>query len=71
MRYAFETLNLNRVWLHAFEYNKGGLRAYEKVGFKREGVLRQDCFREGRYWDTIVMGLLREEWLERRRSESL
>ena len=62
VRYAFETLNLNRVWLHAFEYNQGGLRAYEKVGFRREGVLRQDCFRDGRYWDTIVMGVLREDW---------
>jgi RimJ/RimL family protein N-acetyltransferase len=62
VRYAFETLNLNRVWLHAYEYNKAGLRAYEKVGFKKEGVLRQDCYREGRYWDTIVMGILREDW---------
>jgi RimJ/RimL family protein N-acetyltransferase len=60
--YAFETLNLNRVWLHAFEYNPRGLRAYEKAGFRREGVLRQDTFRDGRYWDTIVMAVLREEW---------
>jgi RimJ/RimL family protein N-acetyltransferase len=62
VRYAFDTLNLNRVWLHVFEFNERGLRAYEKVGFKREGVLRQNCFRDGRYWDTIVMGVLRDEW---------
>jgi ribosomal-protein-alanine N-acetyltransferase len=62
VRYAFETLNLNRVWLQAYEYNQGGLRAYEKVGFQREGVQRQDCFREGRYWDTILMAILREDW---------
>jgi [ribosomal protein S5]-alanine N-acetyltransferase len=62
VRYAFETLNLNRVWLQAFEYNPSGLRAYEKVGFRREGVLRQDCYREGRYWDTIIMGILRADW---------
>lgn len=60
--YAFETLNLNRVWLHVYEYNGRGLRAYEKVGFRREGVLRQDIFRDGRYWDTITMAILREEW---------
>jgi RimJ/RimL family protein N-acetyltransferase len=60
--HAFETLNLNRVWLHVYEYNPRGIRAYEKVGFKREGVLRQDNFRDGRYWDTIVMGILRDEW---------
>jgi RimJ/RimL family protein N-acetyltransferase len=62
VRHAFETLNLNRVWLQVYEYNQRGLRAYEKVGFKKEGVLRQDNFREGRYWDTIIMAILREEW---------
>jgi [ribosomal protein S5]-alanine N-acetyltransferase len=62
LRYAFQTLNLNRVWLHVFEYNPRGLRAYEKAGFRKEGVLRQDNFREGRYWDTVVMGVLRDEW---------
>jgi RimJ/RimL family protein N-acetyltransferase len=60
--YAFETLNLNRVWLQVYEYNARGLRAYEKVGFRKEGVLRQDNYREGRYWDTVVMGMLRQEW---------
>jgi RimJ/RimL family protein N-acetyltransferase len=65
--HAFETLNLNRVWLHVYEYNPRGMRAYEKVGFRREGVLRQDTYRDGRYWDTIVMGILREEWEALRR----
>ena len=65
--YAFETLNLNRVWLHVYEYNERGIRAYEKVGFKREGVLRQDRYHAGRYWDTITMAILREEWETRKR----
>ena len=62
VRYAFETLNLNRVWLHVFEDNVRGQRCYEKVGFRREGLLRQDNFREGRYHNTVVMAILREEW---------
>jgi len=65
VQHAFETLNLNRVWLHTYEYNTRGLKTYEKIGFRKEGVLRQDTFREGRYWDTFVMGLLREEWQAR------
>ena len=60
--HAFETLNLNRVWLHVYEYNQRGIRVYERIGFRKEGVLRQDTYREGRYWDTIVMATLREEW---------
>jgi RimJ/RimL family protein N-acetyltransferase len=62
VQHAFATLNLHRVWLKVYAYNPRGLRVYEKVGFQKEGVLRQDNFREGRYWDTIIMGLLREEW---------
>jgi RimJ/RimL family protein N-acetyltransferase len=62
VQHAFQTLNLNRVWLHVYEYNERGLRAYEGVGFKKEGRLRQEHFREGRYWDIIVMGILREDW---------
>jgi RimJ/RimL family protein N-acetyltransferase len=60
--HAFETLNLNRVWLRVFEYNARGIRAYEKVGFKKEGVLRQDRFQDGRYWDTFAMAILRDEY---------
>lgn len=60
--FAFESLNLNRVWLHVYDFNLAGIRAYEKAGFKREGVLRQATFREGAYHDVHVMAVLREEW---------
>ncbi len=62
VRHAFDTLNLHRVWLYVYEYNERGLRLYEKTGFRTEGRLRQDTFRDGRYWDTLVMAVLREEW---------
>jgi RimJ/RimL family protein N-acetyltransferase len=60
--YAFGTLNLNRVWLEVYEYNPRAVRVYEKIGFRVEGRLRQDTFRDGRYWDTLLMGILRDEW---------
>jgi [ribosomal protein S5]-alanine N-acetyltransferase len=62
VRHGFETLNLNKVWLRVFEYNPRAMRAYEKAGFTREGLLRQDDYRMGRYWDTVIMGILREDW---------
>jgi [ribosomal protein S5]-alanine N-acetyltransferase len=62
VRHGFETLNLNKVWLKVFEYNARAMRAYEKAGFSREGLLRQDDYRMGRYWDTVIMGILREDW---------
>jgi RimJ/RimL family protein N-acetyltransferase len=60
--HAFDTLNLNRLWLHVYEYNPRGIHVYEKVGFRTEGRLREETYRDGRYWDVIVMGLLRSEW---------
>jgi UDP-4-amino-4,6-dideoxy-N-acetyl-beta-L-altrosamine N-acetyltransferase len=65
--YAFDTLNLHRVWLHVYEDNKRAIRVYEKLGFVREGLLRQDSFRRGRYWNTVVMGLLQTEFARRGR----
>src|SRR5206468_7752591 len=69
VQYAFDTLNLNRVWLHVLEYNERGIRCYEKVGFKKEGLLRQEHFRDGRYWDTHLVAILRDEWLAHRRGD--
>ena len=68
--YAFDTLNLNRVWLHVYEDNTRAIRAYQKVGFRKEGLLRQDSYRRGRYWNTVVMGLLRKERKTARRRRS-
>ncbi len=64
MDYGFNTLNLNRVMLQVFEYNERAIHVYEKIGFQQEGILRQEHYRDGQYWDTIVMGLLRSEWEE-------
>jgi RimJ/RimL family protein N-acetyltransferase len=62
LRYAFNELNLHRVSLNVFEYNRRALRSYEKTGFKVEGRARKFLSREGNRWDLIFMGILREEW---------
>jgi RimJ/RimL family protein N-acetyltransferase len=65
--HAFATLNLNRVWLGVVEFNERGIKAYEKAGFRVEGRLRQHTYRDGRYWDELLMGVVRADWEERRR----
>ncbi|HVN87809.1 MAG TPA: GNAT family protein [Candidatus Binatia bacterium] len=62
LQYAFETLNLHRVRLLVYEHNARAIRLYENVGFQREGLLREDRYHEGRYWNTITMAMLRDEW---------
>lgn len=59
---AFETLNLNRVSLTVYDFNERGIRAYTRVGYQREGVLRQYTYIEGAYHDGIVMSMLRSDW---------
>ena len=65
LRYAFTELNLWRVTLGTFEYNPRAIRSYEKAGFTLEGRCRKNLLRDGRHWDTLFMGILREEWEKR------
>ena len=65
LRYAFTELNLRRVTLGVFAYNPRAIKSYEKVGFIVEGRLRQYIVRDGQRNDMIVMGVLRDEWLQR------
>jgi RimJ/RimL family protein N-acetyltransferase len=69
LRYAFDELNLHRLTANAFEYNTAALRFLEKAGFTVEVRRRQALNRDGRRWDWILLGLLREEW-ERQDSSS-
>jgi RimJ/RimL family protein N-acetyltransferase len=62
LHYAFTELNLRRVTLNVFEYNPRAIRSYEKAGFVLEGRERGAVLREGRRWDVLYMGILREEW---------
>jgi RimJ/RimL family protein N-acetyltransferase len=62
LRFAFDEMNLNRVWLHVYDFNDRAQACYQKCGFQVEGRLRQHSFREGRHFDTIVMGVLRDEF---------
>jgi RimJ/RimL family protein N-acetyltransferase len=60
--WGFYTLNLNRVCLRVFDDNPRAIRCYEKVGFQAEGRLRQDNFYNGAFRNTLIMGVLREDW---------
>lgn len=60
--FAFRQMNLHRIELRVREFNTYGYNCYLKCGFKEEGRKRQDCFIDGGYVDTIVMGILSEEF---------
>ncbi|MCD6550708.1 GNAT family protein [Thermotoga sp.] len=62
VRFIFNEMNINKIKLGVYSFNKRAMRVYEKVGFKVEGVLREELYREGKYHDVYVMGILRREW---------
>lgn len=64
LKHGFETLNLNRIMLDVFEDNHGAIRTYEKSGFTLEGRKRQAVFKNGSYYDILIMSILRSEWKE-------
>ena len=65
--HAFEVLGLHRIGLSVFAFNMRAIRAYEHVGFRSEGRLREAIWRDGQFWDEIQMGLLADEWHAARR----
>ena len=62
LRFAFEEMNLNRVWLTALEFNDRSIACYKNCGFQEEGRLRQEVFSGGRYHDLVAMGVLQGEF---------
>jgi diamine N-acetyltransferase len=62
LKHGFETLNLNRIFLHVYETNPRAIRAYEKVGFVKEGSMREARYHNGVYIDVLLMSILRSEW---------
>ena len=62
LQWAFAALKLNRVRGETDTRNIGSSRVLEKLGFVREGTLREDCIVDGEVSDTWVYGLLAREW---------
>lgn len=65
IKFIFNQMNINKINLYVYDFNKRAIKSYEKCGFQIEGVLRQEVFKNGQYHDDIVMGILRDEYLQR------
>ncbi len=65
LRYAFVELGMNRVHSIALAGNEMSLRNNEKVGMKREGILRQALFWRGEFHDVVKLAMLRTEFENR------
>ncbi len=63
-RLGFEELGLHKITARTFEFNLACARCLEKCGFRREGLLRDELYRDGQWHGIYVFGLLRTQWPE-------
>jgi RimJ/RimL family protein N-acetyltransferase len=64
LRYAFRVFNLNRINIYIVEENKPALALYKKAGFKIEGCLRGNFRKKGQYLNTLIMGILKKDFID-------
>ena len=61
LKFCWSELNLNRLYLLVMADNQRALSCYTRVGFVKEGTLRQAVYRNGAYVDGILMSVLRPQ----------
>lgn len=62
---GFHILGLNSIYLDALEDNEQAIHVYEKIGFKRVGILRETEYMDGKHKGLLLMDILREEFMKR------
>lgn len=67
--YGVDTLGLRRLEAKAYEYNALSINTLKRNGFTHEGTLRKATLRDGRYWDIMIFGILRDEIEDQRRKD--
>jgi len=60
--YAFNTLNLRKIFSSAFEFNQPSIKHNLNCGYKEEGRLKQKFFINGQYYDEVLLGITKDDW---------
>lgn len=66
--FGFSRLGVHRIWADCVADNTGSAHVLEKLGMKLEGRLRENQYYKDRWWDTLLYGILAEEWMNHKRS---
>jgi len=62
-KYLFESINVHTVYAKVGSYNERSLHAAQKAGYKITGKIPESLFREGKYWDNIILSITINEYL--------
>jgi len=67
LRFGFEEMDLNRIQVKTAPWNERSMRLVRRLGFRKEGVLRDNFVFKGELQDDVLFSLLKREWDENRR----
>lgn len=59
IKFIFDDMNIRKIKLNTFSFNSRAIKCYEKCGFKVEGVLKDEIFKDGKYYDEIAMAIFK------------
>jgi ribosomal-protein-alanine N-acetyltransferase len=62
IEFGWEQMKLNRIEAEIVSGNEGSVHVMEKLGFKREGLLRQRLLKGGKFYDVLIYSVLRSEY---------
>lgn len=62
--YAFKELNLHKIWTEIYEFDLKKKMLYNSLGFKQDGLLRDNYFYDGKWWNSIIMSLLSSDYIK-------
>ena len=57
--FIFDSMNINKVRLSTFSFNERAIKSYKKCWFTVEGILKNEIFKDGKYYDEIIMSIFR------------
>jgi RimJ/RimL family protein N-acetyltransferase/ubiquinone/menaquinone biosynthesis C-methylase UbiE len=62
--YGFKELNLHKIWCEVYD-NNDSIGLYRHIGFKDEGVLRDNYYHDGKYGNSNILSVIEDEWREK------
>lgn len=61
-KYGFEELRLNRIYARVYDHNPRSISIWEKLDYRKEGILREAGYKDGRFVNLLIYGILKKEW---------
>ena len=70
IKYGFTELNLHKIYASVHSLNARSLRATEKLGFQKEGIIKEEEYVDGQYLDEYKFALFKRDWIKSNQNES-